>query len=538
MKVNVDYQTEGEVNETGTTQNAHRKKDMLKESRHTKAVRRSAQDRKDTFRPSSEIYRHHPLTSSLRMKEDQEILSRIAADAGLNTFGCVFLEVWMLNEDGTKLTRPPGGAWMDSALRWSLLSDELMSEADELQVEALDIAPGVGLAGTLFAETSNGKVHWGRVKSMMNDPFVQNDPSDRMKKLCSMGIGSVGSVSFSFGMNRGIVLFYARSSTNRTKLSSPSNEHYMLQCADFISATLKFCMARQERADRRRLMLVDALRKVKSGVLKKIKVGTLEAIEALEPVCLDRGKRAPEQETSESMHAIFESEIEKRPVFFRKLVMTLKDNVSCFYKIVVTRVKSSVKKYKGSQLHGPPRHSFSDSIMIFVWVFLTMLAVLKLSTAISRGAVFAFDGSWYSGTICIMFALTPAPVGQPRQVVAAHFWSMLVGFIFQQIPTGGVRDFMERRQVSSDSRYGIPLIWKQAMAVGFGVSGQAYLGILHPPATGLSLSFATHKIWSWVRLVLLFIFILFMIPKSSALSPNLSLFLSRRTQWHQSFSQM
>ena len=168
-------------------------------------------------------------------------------------------------------------------------------------------------------------------------------------------------------------------------------------------------------------------------------------MEALETVCLDQRKRAPAQEPSESMDAIIESEIEKKPVFFSKLVMTLNDKGSCFYKIVVARVKTSLKKCKGAQLHGPPRHSFSDSVAISVWVFLTMLAILKLSTAISRGTIVAFDGAWFSGTICILFALTPAPVGQPRQVIVAHFWKMLVGLMFQQIPTGRVRGFMKRR---------------------------------------------------------------------------------------------
>jgi hypothetical protein len=73
---------------------------------------------------------------------------------------------------------------------------------------------------------------------------------------------------------------------------------------------------------------------------------------------------------------------------------------------------------------------------------------------------------------------------------------MLVGMAINYIPTGDLIDFAEWRLVSSE--YGMPLIWKQALAVSIGVSGQAYLGILHPPATGLSFSFATHHKWSRV----------------------------------------
>ena len=104
---------------------------------------------------------------------------------------------------------------------------------------------------------------------------------------------------------------------------------------------------------------------------------------------------------------------------------------------------------------------------------------------------------WYSSTLCIVYALTPAPVGQPRQIFAAHLWNMLVGIACQQIPTGGFGDFMEWSGASPDAESGMPLIWVQALAVALGVSGQAYIGIIHPPATGLSLTFASKPQWTW-----------------------------------------
>merc|ERR1711862_443547 len=48
-----------------------------------------------------------------------------------------------------------------------------------------------------------------------------------------------------------------------------------------------------------------------------------------------------------------------------------------------------------------------------------------------------------------------------------------------------------------EGRFGMPMIWKQALAVAIGVSGQAYLGILHPPATGLSNAFAKNPSLNW-----------------------------------------
>mmetsp|Transcript_31480 Transcript_31480/g.59989 ORF Transcript_31480/g.59989 Transcript_31480/m.59989 type:complete len:153 (-) Transcript_31480:523-981(-) len=64
---------------------------------------------------------------------------------------------------------------------------------------------------------------------------------------------------------------------------------------------------------------------------------------------------------------------------------------------------------------------------------------------------------------------------------------MLVGLACREIPTTG--------------DYGLPLMWVQALAVALGISGQAYIGNLHPPATGLSMIFASGPKWTWSTIV-------------------------------------
>ena len=44
-----------------------------------------------------------------------------------------------------------------------------------------------------------------------------------------------------------------------------------------------------------------------------------------------------------------------------------------------------------------------------------------------------------------------------------------------------------------------------SLAVSVGIAGQAYLGILHPPATGLSMAFATSSTWKFTTIVAVFI---------------------------------
>lgn len=71
-----------------------------------------------------------------RERSDEETLAHPVADAGLNAFGCVFIEVWVMSDDGMKLTRPKGGHWMDPAFAQSLPDESLIEKAWELDREA------------------------------------------------------------------------------------------------------------------------------------------------------------------------------------------------------------------------------------------------------------------------------------------------------------------------------------------------------------------------------------------------------------------
>ena len=65
---------------------------------------------------TSEVSRSQAYHAAQRSRErsEEEMLAHPVADAGLNTFGCVFIEVWVMSDDGRKLTRPVGGHWMVS----------------------------------------------------------------------------------------------------------------------------------------------------------------------------------------------------------------------------------------------------------------------------------------------------------------------------------------------------------------------------------------------------------------------------------------
>ena len=360
------------------------------------------------------------VSSDLRKQKDREDMSRITADAGLNTFGCVFLEVWVLSKKRTRLERPDGAAWMDSAFRASLPNEELLTIADNLRSDAPDIGLGVGIPGTLFSDRSSGRVvQWRQLKSMIDDPFVQQDPTQRMKQIYSLGIGLIASTTFQFGVDSGIVIFYNRSLASSDQLRSDANERVMLDYTDFVGMSFAICKTREKGADMRRQLFEEAVRKVREDLIKK-STGAARGLDRLGSAILNKDKM---EKLRDSMLEQIELEeaIEDAPDgCLLRLMYRLKKAMCNLYEGAVVRVTNSPRKWPGVNLHGPPRHSLSASIKAFVWVFVAMLMMLKLSHTISLNSAFALDGAWYSSTLCILFALTPAPVGQPRQIVLAH----------------------------------------------------------------------------------------------------------------------
>lgn len=404
--------------------------------------------------------------------EGEGTLARSVAEAGLNAFGCVFVELWVIAEDGTRLCRPHDAQWMDPAFAQSLPNESLAEKALGLAAEAGDCPPGAGLAGTLSEESQNkGGVHWRQINGLLTDPFVQRGSGKRMERWVELGVGLVGTVSFNLRAARGIVLFFSRSTASADLLRSPANEQYMLCSADLIAANFAVRKSQTAASERRRALFVSAIQKVrKQLVTNKLSIGAM----AMDKDSMAELKSLRAREAAQNIEDLGGGRGAR-----------LAERARHLGKQGVRRVNNSRRKWRGAGLHGPPRQSLCDCCFVLVGVFFTMLAMLKIAGALGEAdSRFGFHASWYSSTLCIVYALTPAPVGQPRQILAAHLWNMLVGLACRQLPSGAAA-----------------LVWKQALAVALGVSGQAFVGILHPPATGLSLAFASDPQWTWTTLV-------------------------------------
>ena len=113
-------------------------------------------------------------------------------------------------------------------------------------------------------------MHWRRIQTLSDDPFVQKGPDDRMARLLELGIGLVGAVPFSFREeSRGIVLFFSRTGADMGRLRSASNERYMMASADVIGAIHSVGRAREEAVEGRRNRYREAVRKARKEVLRE-----------------------------------------------------------------------------------------------------------------------------------------------------------------------------------------------------------------------------------------------------------------------------
>lgn len=89
---------------------------------------------------------------------DQDMLRRAIADTGRWAYGTISVEAWVLDEQTGKLSRPKRAFWFDPVVVEEGKDNEaimrLVDETREDFVRPDDLAPGIGLAGALWAELS------------------------------------------------------------------------------------------------------------------------------------------------------------------------------------------------------------------------------------------------------------------------------------------------------------------------------------------------------------------------------------------------
>ncbi|KAL3803768.1 hypothetical protein ACHAW5_004619 [Stephanodiscus triporus] len=400
--------------------------------------------------------------------ESEDLLLSTLKDAGWHAFGVVFIEVWMLSSDGQKISRPSNGHWMDPVFMQSAPDPGLAREANN---NALDCAPGESMAGTLFADagriwlTKVSQVDWRQIKSMMDDPFVEQGRDKRFEQLYNLGIGIVATVPFRFQRRHGIVMFMSRATADIDILMSEKNEKYLLCAVDLIAASFAIQEARDECVRLKEARRQSVMNKVQRSIRKLDGKG--KSIFASTILLISRRPAATSATTVASPTVAYQAPSQL------SIKADKRGRVLAFATELTRSLKKSLLKWRGAGLEAPPRQKMKESLIALVGVFCAMLALVSnpLHSNIPNDYEYNYMAGWFASTLCIVFSLTAAPVGQPIQIVLSHFWNCLVGLAFQSSA--------------------LPLIMKQSMSTAFGVAGMAYLGIMHPPAASLSFLFST-----------------------------------------------
>lgn len=327
---------------------------------------------------------------------------------------------------------------------------------------------------------------------MADDPFIQDD--GRLKALYKdLGIGFVATVPFYYQGRSGIVLFMNRNTCSVERMQSHANEHFLIAAADLIGAAYAIRGPRAELSAIRKELFQSAAKKL----MKLIKmqkgrnfrsiVGAMKEMEGFnlsDSFAKSVYRRSHGDESKQQCDLCDES-----PHSWRHPVNRFKahgrigwSTISAIPARLSRQVINSIRKWSGAGMRAPARVSLLDCAIIFVMVTCTMLAILKMNVgcqnltgdahANSSRYPWSLNGGWYASTLCIVFALSSAPVGQPRQIIGAHIINALVGLAFQQIPTQpNIWDFTDYAATTGD-RGGLPLFWKESFAVGVGVAAQ------------------------------------------------------------------
>jgi|TARA_B110000211_G_scaffold142061_1_gene162223 CBS-domain-containing membrane protein len=119
---------------------------------------------------------------------------------------------------------------------------------------------------------------------------------------------------------------------------------------------------------------------------------------------------------------------------------------------------SYLTKLKGLPAVISLRPSLKDIGFISIGVFIAAGVIGFLAYYTNQPIIMGSFGA----SIFILFVLPDSPFAQPRNVIAGHFVSTLIGLIFYHL-------------ISSDW-------WSMALALAFAIALMQYLRVPHPPA--------------------------------------------------------
>ena len=396
---------------------------------------------------------------------DQARLQKALQEVGEHSPGVDAIAVWEYDDETGQLFHSKGGWWRSEHIEASSALSRLEDPTHKDYVPPLPVAPGVDLAGILWAESSHGdgknsrvssvqsmtSLHWFHreqdllswrdIHSLLEDQDAAKGP--RLKLLEEAGFTSAAAMFFQQMHHSGMVIFLARGNPRGESMRCLAHASYLRQAVHYIGATYAL-------SDARRASLASRLQ--------------LKGSHPHLNLCECNACVAPAGATEEMRFAEKESVSEP--------TTSSRENIIC----LPSRTRTWVKKLRGGQLQIPPPLSFRQALWTIFGSFVGLLVLSSLNEYyqyLSEEEYYLLIGP-FGALMTLQYGLTAAPASQPRNAVLGQAIAGAVSLSFTYIPESILATWLRR-----------------AVGPAFAIGAMVKLGITHPPAGAHAVLYAS-----------------------------------------------
>jgi len=409
---------------------------------------------------------------------DRDRLHMAVQDAGLNAFGVVAVDVWLLDESDGKFIHADGGWW-----RYKHFVPKSPDALERIENSSLPNyippspqIPGAGLAGYFWSLSSPSDTNctWIDIHTITSDP--DQPPYLRMQMLEKAGFGKATGVPFNVGgHHKGVVLYLARPNARTSALLEETNDAFMRYAAHNIGSTAALNMFRKASESAREKRVASKFRKIvlRFSIVRAFIGNMQNPIEEVDDKVERRMSKwkSFRNSLSQSFRAGLSIDI------IKKSLISLKDDTS-------ERCLKLVRKSAGGNLQPPPAMHFDQTMWTFFGSFISLLILSRLLDTFKNGMKVLGP---FGALMTLLYGLTPAPASQPRNALYGQSVSISIALLMEMCTF-------------------LPDWFRVPFAVSLAIATMSKLGITHPPAGASAVIFSTMDVdnkWSFFLLLLL-----------------------------------
>ncbi len=331
--------------------------------------------------------------------------------------------------------------------------------------------PGCGPGYFWSICSSNDRSNtWRELRAITSDP---DQPVDvRTQLLEASGYGKACGIVFDIRGYRGIVIYFARLSADYNQLCEATNEIHLRVSADLIGAVSCSSITSAASANVKKMRNARTLARIRAKMLALAAFASLgnkgKGLQTnyentyIEDDEEDKPKRFSLSRRISSIYASRTYRERQFPIIRESYrARLLQDCIDRVHR----KAFKLLEKSKGGQMQPPPPMPWSQTIWVFVGVFITMSILsaasgaLKDATNEQYGIILAPLGA----LVTLQYALTAAPASQPRNAIYGQVVSLAIALIVNLI-------------IPTSSWARVPV------TTALAISTMYKLAVIHPPA--------------------------------------------------------